>query len=400
MAVSKSTRQARNRFFAVFVLSLLSVLAAGCSRGNQPICITVSNPTGLIRNDEGISIPLGKLPSSVRRNGMALRDSAGRDIPFQIDDLDGDGRPDELFFEVSLGPYESISCLCYPGEMSRHAFLKRADAHLLNQVVPGLQGAVWESEWLAYACFDAQSLNVYGKTNPALLGAKTIFMRGKVGTAPVASNYLRPGAGMGAGSVFLNCGPGSAGNERPFDNQAQTTYGLVASGPLRGIVDLSIKNWQTQAGNVELSERIEIDAGQRFLKVEFHAVHWPDNSIPLKFGAGITSLPGQERLQLFDNRLVLTSQGSVIVEDPAKPVSAFLASALIFRPRDFIESPPGVDTIGDHLVYLRKPDFPVLVYYLHAWDRDGRFTSAAEWQGYTAELAERMNNPLEYWVSH
>ncbi len=332
---------------------------------------------------------------------MALRDSAGRDIPFQIDDLDGDGKPDELFFEVSLGPYESISCLCYPGEMSRHTFLKRADARLLNQVVPGLRGAVWESEWLAYACFGAQTLQVYGKRNPALLGPEAIVHWGKPESpGALASDYLHAGPGMGAGSVFLNCGPGSRGNERPFDNQVQATYRLVTSGPLRGVVDLSIKNWQTQAGNIDLLERLEIDAGQRYLKVEFHAVHWPDNSIPLKFGAGITSLPGQERSQLFDNRLVLTTQAPVITDNRAKPISAFLASALIFRPRDFIQSPPGVDTVGDHLVYLRKPDFPVLVYYLHAWDRDGRFTSAAEWQGYTAELAERMNNPLEYWVSH
>lgn len=384
----------------LFVLSgLLLCQLTGCGKSGQPICITVANPTSLIRNDEGIAISLGKLPPEILSKGFVLRNTSGREIPFQLDDLNGDGRPDELFFQVSLGPYETLSCLCYIGEKQAGPFIKRADAWLLKQVEPGLLGAVWEGEWLAYGCFGPQALHVYGKTKPGLLGHGVIAKDGNSTANGGARDYLHVGLGMGAGSVFLDKGMEPPVIERPFANQVDTDYQLLASGPLRALVDVKLKNWKTPSGIIDLLERMEIQAGQRYLKCEYRTSRWEETGKPLRFGVGIAPLPGQERSRLFDNRFVLTTQGPVIMENSQQPAGGFLASAVIFKPHEFVRAVPSSIRGEDHLLYLRKPDSPLVVYFLHAWDRDGRFTSAAEWQGYTAQLAERMNNPLEFWVS-
>ena len=381
------------------VPACLLLLFAGCGRSGQPVCITVGNPTSLLRNDEGIVIPLGKLPPELLRRGFALRTPAGREIPFQLDDLNGDGRPDELFFQVSLGPYETQSCLCYAGEKPQRRTVKRTDAWLLKQSEPGLQGAVLESDWLGFASFGPQAMHVYGKFKPGLLGRNLIARDGTPSPGVAAKDYLHVGLGMGAGSVFLDSGAQPAVIERPFANQAEADYRLLASGPLRALVEVRLKNWKTPSGTVDLLERMEMQAGQRSLRCEYQILRWNESGAGLRFGVGLAPLPGQERERLFDNRLVLTTQGPVIMENGQQPVGGFLGSAVIFRPREFERavSLPGHAT--DHLLYMKKPDAPLVVCFLHAWDRDGRFTSSAEWQGYAAQLAERLNNPLEFWVS-
>ena len=84
--------------------SILTFTAATCAAASYAATqfdVTVANPSAAPRNAVGVTLPVkgmfwGKtLPlASVKIDGT--------DIPWQIDDTDGDGRPDELAFTVDL----------------------------------------------------------------------------------------------------------------------------------------------------------------------------------------------------------------------------------------------------------------------------------------------------------
>jgi len=375
-------------------LMMAAVWLAGCSGQDRVVNIIVSNPTRMVRTDEGVAISLGKLPAFARRGDFKLLDDAGREVPFQLDDLDGDGTPDELFFQVSLGALETTAFHCV-SRRGEGKIQKRVDARLIRQDQPGLSGAIWESEWLAYASFGPQALYVYGKSTPGLYGSRILSAGSAVGPEGVL-NYLRVGLGMGAGSVFADASSAAGLIDRPFANSAVVEYRLVTAGPLRGIVEMKLKDWKTSQGKIDLRERLEIDGGQRYLKETFQASNWPGKNV--LFGVGLAALPGEARTTSFENRFVSTTRGPVILGN-GPPEEGFMGAALIYNPRDFVSLVPAAQPDQDHRVYLRTPQDPLTVYLVHAWDRDGRFHSPVEWHGYAAQLAERLNAPLDVFIS-
>jgi|GEM_PF-1145342 len=86
---------------------LLSLSLSACSP-SKPFTLIISNPIDLQRINEGVTVSLDKAPAWARKSDLILLDQAGKEIPHQRDDLNGDGEPDELYFQVSLAPKESL----------------------------------------------------------------------------------------------------------------------------------------------------------------------------------------------------------------------------------------------------------------------------------------------------
>src|SRR5258707_3031262 len=106
--------------------------------------------------------------STLEEDAAVLRTE---ELPSQLDDLDGDGKADELAFQVDLAPHQSRIVTISYGEGARiwrlRSDYKQRSAALFSRKIEGLG---WESERVAFRIyFDPRNaIDIYGKRRPTL----------------------------------------------------------------------------------------------------------------------------------------------------------------------------------------------------------------------------------------
>src|SRR6266849_5247993 len=151
-------------------LCLLPILFAGPAWGAQQIKnikVAVSNPSSAARTAADIVISIaeirkvapdfkpGALIVTVSDASTLEEDAAvlqTKELPSQVDDLDGDGKADELAFQVDLAPRQSRIVTISYGEGDRiwrlRSDYKQRTAALFSPKIEGLAGnrSVWRFE--------------------------------------------------------------------------------------------------------------------------------------------------------------------------------------------------------------------------------------------------------------
>src|SRR5215475_8910277 len=166
-------------------LMLASVAHAGSHLGG--IKIAVTNPSGEERKAEPIVISIpelrkvapdlraGSLIVTVTRTTDLQQDAAAiqaTEIPSQVDDLDNDGKADELAFQLDLKPHETCIVTISYGEPGR-IFKIRGDYPAQTDALfaKKIEGLGWESgknAWRIY--FDPRNaIDLYGKRRSMLM---------------------------------------------------------------------------------------------------------------------------------------------------------------------------------------------------------------------------------------
>lgn len=216
----------------------------------------------------------------------------GQEIASQIDDLDGDFRADELAFvayvpakgsatfSITLsdegapreytpgtrayiklhdqkGKHPEVRSITYPG-----------DADLLDMYnsIYG-HGAVFESQLAAFRVYmdNRQSIDIYGKTHPRLEMDSTGFY-----TTPgqlvqgYGCDILWAGQSVGAGSFRGYQG----GKPCYIDTVAWRRQTVVASGPVRAIVEVTDGGWTYYGKTLHMRQRYTLYAGHRDVEVD------------------------------------------------------------------------------------------------------------------------------------
>ncbi|NJK91708.1 MAG: DUF4861 domain-containing protein [Blastochloris sp.] len=93
------------RFFVTALgLGLVGGFLCSCSEPKS-VTLVINNPLDLQRINEGVSLPLSQLPSWVGKvDGLKLSTATDGRLDHQLDDLDQNGEPDELYFSSQPGP--------------------------------------------------------------------------------------------------------------------------------------------------------------------------------------------------------------------------------------------------------------------------------------------------------
>lgn len=251
----------------------------------------------------------------------------GKEIASQMEDLDGDGGADHLFFlaDVNAKSLNKVRVALWKKEISNHTQPRTfADILLRNNKIKAKNkhdiylreftslrgvnpfpvihqhGAVLENEIAAYRvyCSPRQSIDIYGKRKRQLELKDTEFYPD---SAQLANGYgddvlvVRDGVGLGA----LNGWDGSQPvNFEDCDSRRQR---VLVNGPLRSIVEITDQNWKPtpDAEPRTLTTRYTVMAGRRECKVEVNV------SVPKGFALtrkikntpyfiGITHIKGQQ----------------------------------------------------------------------------------------------------------
>lgn len=252
--------------------------------------VELINDWEIDKKDEPIVIPLKENGIDTDVRSVKVWDG-DREIASQLDDLDGDGKPDELAFVFDL-PARSRKTLrleffsikeqnSYParvyaemlisGPKGNHVPIRSLTIPATSYVYNHLHhhGPAFESELVAYRVYfdKKQTVDIYGKFTKQLEIEKSQFYP--------TDEQLAQGYGDDVLLVGNSCGLGTLkgwdGRQTTHIEHAEAFTETVRSyGPVRTIVDVCTSHWQYQGADLQMTVRYILYAGHRDCEVQVY----------------------------------------------------------------------------------------------------------------------------------
>lgn len=296
---------------------LLLAIASLCVMAQRTLEVTVSNPLSLNRQYEPVVLDLKQYTADVVRSALVTQE--GREVPCQLDDLDGDGNFDQLCFLTDIGKKEwqrFTVQLSSDGDPRQYEAKVYADMMLINRKVKSKNkqdffissltvdkgtnpysalhhhGPAFESELVAYRLYfdHRQTIDLYGKYHKGLELQQTQFYTDSVQKAAgYGDDVLWVGSSFGCGALR-----GWDGQDpQMLTDVDQRTMRLVSRGPLRTILEVIDANWKPTSESERLTLRTLyiLYAGHRDVAVE--ATVTPTLVKPL-FATGLVNVKNSE----------------------------------------------------------------------------------------------------------
>lgn len=305
-------------FLPLFLLASIPAIAQDATR-----IYTLQNPNKEALTQAPIEI------EGIEGFRSALVTIDGKEIPSQMDDMDGDGGPDHLFFLADIpskkrvtakvelwrkGKPREYKARTFASLMLRNSKIKAKNKHDIylgefsslrgTNPFPVIHqhGAVFESELTAFRiyCSPRQTVDIYGKRKRQLELRDSEFYPDQQQLADgFGDDVLVVSDGVGLGA--LNGWDG----EKPvaFTDCDSRLQRVVATGPLRSVVEIVDKNWRPtpESEPMTLATRYTMVAGHRDCRVDVSV------SVPKGFAiteamrqtqyfTGITNVKGSEEL--------------------------------------------------------------------------------------------------------
>lgn len=276
-------------FSAICLALLAGGLSASAQGQEKKIEVIVENPWNAEKVDEPVVIDLSSLGAGFTVKSATVFDGTN-EIPSQLDDMNGDTRADELAFVINL-PASGKKTLnvilsslksdkTYPARVYAEMLFRTskknkyakgyaiyADGASDTYNVQHHHGAAFESELVAYRIYfnEKQTTDLYGKFHKGLELKESQFYP--------TDEQLKRGFGDDVIKVNSSCG---AGTLRGWDGTQSTLIKpvavrgqrILASGPVRTIVDAEVKGWQYQNKELNMINRYTLYAGHRDAQVD------------------------------------------------------------------------------------------------------------------------------------
>lgn len=252
--------------------------------------VRITNPAGQPREACPVVLDLKTLAKGLDvRSATVLCD--GSETASQLDDLNGDFRADELAFVAYVPARGSVTCrVTLSDQQSPRTYTAKTRAYIKlhdqkgqhpevkSITYPGNadlldmynslygHGAVFESELAAFRIYmdNRQSIDIYGKTHPRLEMDSTGFYTTKEQLGQgYGCDILWAGQSVGAGSFR------GYQNETPcyIDTVAWRRQTVLASGPVRAIVEVADGQWTYNGHPLQMRQRYTLYAGHRDVEV-------------------------------------------------------------------------------------------------------------------------------------
>jgi unsaturated chondroitin disaccharide hydrolase len=361
----------------------------------------------------------GSLIVTVTRATDLQQDAAAiqaTEIPSQVDDLDNDGKADELVFQLDLKAHETCMVTITYGEPGRIYKIRgdyppQTDALFARK----LEGLGWESEknaWRLY--FDRRNaIDLYGKRRSMLMLKRfaTPEYDYHADVTEGRDTYL-VGSAMGIGAV----GAWREGALIKVSDVQSRGYRIIATGPVRAMAELTYEGWNAGGHPITLRNRITQWAGDR----GFYQTITTDAGPGFTFATGIPLKKEAPARHSNSGRTWLASWGEQVLKPGAtatEPISGtnLGLGVVMISP----STAAFVDDPGNHLLTFSTQSNSASWYTLAAWDQEGsddRFDMAGgqefdqraslvtphpgiqnreQFTQAMQQLANRMDNPVQ-----
>lgn len=337
-----------------------------------------------------------------------------REIPSQLDDLDGDRKADELAFVIDM-PAQStrqidITLSAAPAQKT---YTPRVSAQLLirdtkkgkhapiqSVTVPGTtnfynmvygHGPMFESELVGYRIYfnEKQTIDPYGKFTPRLELTESQFYP--------TDEQLARGFGDDVLMVGNSCGIGAL---KGWDGQkavhiapvAYRTERILACGPVRAVVEVEVQGWEYQGSRLDMTHRYLLYAGHRDLRIETSFSRPLDEEV---FCTGVQNIMGNETVSYSDHHGLVGSWGRHWpVNDTVKYAKETIGIATCIPQRYVRQEVADKDNF---LYTLAAPGERGFCHYTMFTSRKETFgfPDAESWFGYMQEWKDRLQHPIE-----
>ena len=372
--------------------------------------ITVSNDLGKPKIDAPLVVRIAELGCDFNVKSAVIT-VGGVEIPSQIDDLNGDGRADEIAFVMDMpaGSAKSVR-LELSSVKKQKEYQSRVFAQMLisdkngkhvpisSLTIPGTSnvynqlhhhGPAFESELTAYRIYfdQKQTVDIYGKFRRGFEIEESQFYP--------TDEQLARGFGDDVLLVGGSCGLGTlkgwdgtkATHIEPVETLTET---ILAYGPVRTIVDVVSNGWQYQGRVLKMTVRYIMYAGHRDCEVQVYFDRPLRNEI---FSTGVINITGS--VSYSDNDGLIACWGTHWpVGDTVKYAKETVGLATSL-PREIVLSEK-----PDRLNYLYqigaegKMGFKYHITFTSMKEAFGYKTSK-EWFEHVVEWKEHLLNPVK-----
>lgn len=239
------------------------------------------------------------------------RETNGRTIMQQVDDIDKDGVWDEIFFMTDLEPNESRDFFIYIDFYERGQQPHSVHASLANagrQTMP-----YWESEKMAWKLWYPHDVDLHGKIEPMLTtfssystASSGYYMPWEKGT-----DIMQVRESFGAGGMCVFEDPDDPENPARAYHSPQKDQGpyydtryafdVVVNGPMRSMIRVTTTQWDSGEGFYEVEQKYSAIAEKNWSKVEVNfSTFMPPNEEAM-FGAGIRRVGTETSEEEYDS---------------------------------------------------------------------------------------------------
>lgn len=250
--------------------------------------VTVSNPLPEQRDDVPVVL---EIPASVG-DVRSVKIAGPIEIKYQLDDMDDDGRADELVLMLDMKARETrvikvdllSSSSTTDFETGTHAYMKLHDKDFSHPAIVSItypgnadngrmynslygHGAVLEGLYNAIRVYmdNRQSVDLYAKNKPQLELETTGFY--------TTLEQLDKGYGrdiLWVGSSISMGGFRGWQNDSPttIDSVATRSQRVVTTGPLRSVIEVCDKGWSYKGRSIDMVQRYSVFKGHRDYDVE------------------------------------------------------------------------------------------------------------------------------------
>jgi unsaturated chondroitin disaccharide hydrolase len=345
--------------------------------------LAVSNSTDQPRPAEDIVVNLADLarmapdlrsPVIVTASGAATLADDSRilqtlELPSQMDDFDGDGKADELAFQIDLSPHQTrVVTVAYGDQEAimrlRGIYPQRTAAKFASRY----EGLGWESATTAWRLyFDKRNaIDLYGKRRPGLYldlfsGDYNFHLESPYGRDIFG---IGPSIGIGAVAALVD------GRVVRVSDLTARNWRVIASGPVRSVAEIEYKGWQAGGSSVDLVSHITQWAGERGFEQRITARNTSDLTL-------VTALPRKTGPELIDRTesetRVLATWGHQVAAPGTKALDVDLPDqnlglALFVAQAASAKMAPDA---ANHLIEVKLENGAAHWYTAALWDQEG-----------------------------
>ena len=244
------------------------------------------NNSSLSWKDHPVIIQKDKFQLLDKHPYFKFVDEKRKEIPFQLDDLNGDGNWDEAFLLLNAEPKSKrIITAIFVDEPSKTKFKQRANVRFGKKKPPyqeiqsaprrkkndevtaanlfQMEGPAWENDKVAFRnYYDARNgIDIFGKqVSEMVLDSVGIEGTNYHELADWGMDILKVGNSLGAGSIALK----RDGKVYRIDEADHCDYKLISDGPLRAIFNLTFENFKIGEHSYFITHQISIWGGAQF----------------------------------------------------------------------------------------------------------------------------------------
>ena len=401
---------------------LLTILMACVATGvmaTETFTISVKNASRDVRKDVPVVLKLADYASYPQAVRSAVVTVDGNEIACQLDDLNRDGRYDELCFLTDLGKNEKKTFeINLSEEESTKKYVPRTFSELLLRnpkvkiknkhdlfmkemtVERGVNpyaivhhhGVAFESELVGFRIYfdHRQTVDAYGKFKKQLEIRETQFYTDEnQKAAGYGDDVLWVGSSYGVGALRGWDGE----NQLMLEDVERRTQRVISSGPVRSIVELVDEDWRPvkDLKPITMRTRYTIYGGHRDVQVD---IHFDRNASGYDFATGIINVKNSKEFS--DKKGLRGCWGTdwpVGVKDTAGHKMETVGLGVIV-PQKYIRKEKPADEVN--YTYVVGTDTQDMTYYVAFASDNEEFVmhSEKEWFEFLKQWKREINNEI------